>query len=155
MHAWWHDEEGDPLQEWVWTEAQAEWARVSSLNLRRALLHGDFWPGNLLWLRGCLTGVIDWEQPRIGDPAKDVATCRGDLSILFGTQTADEFLRTYERASGTRVLNLRFWDLLTCTWAVREIAEWAAVYPNLGRADVGVELARERIRTFADQVLKS
>jgi hypothetical protein len=26
--------------------------------------------------------VVDWEQPRLGDPAKDVATCRGDLTIV-------------------------------------------------------------------------
>jgi aminoglycoside phosphotransferase (APT) family kinase protein len=140
---------GDPLQEEVWAEVQAAWASVSELTLRRALLHGDFWPGNLLWRRGRLVGVIDWERPRLGDPAKDVATCRGDLSILFGLETADAFLRTYERLSGITIQHLRFWDLLISTWAVREIADWASVYPVFGRTDVSVDLARERIRAFA------
>ena len=145
---------GDPLQEEVWHAVHAEWARVADrVGQRRALLHGDFWPGNLLWVRGRLVGVIDWEQPRLGDPTKDVATSRGDVSILFGVDAADAFVRTYERVSGTQVRELRFWDLLVCTWAVREIADWATVYPLLGRPDVSVDLARERIRAFARAAL--
>ena len=69
----------------MWAAAQRGWRRVSQLPERRALVHGDYWPGNLLWRRGRLIGVIDWEQPRLGDPTKDVATCRGDLNILFGS----------------------------------------------------------------------
>jgi hypothetical protein len=49
--------------------------------------------------------------------------------------------------------NLRFWDLLISTWAVREIADWAMVYPVLGRGDLSPELARERIRCFAQAAL--
>ena len=29
---------------------------------RIALLHGDYWPGNVLWKNGALVGVIDWED---------------------------------------------------------------------------------------------
>src|SRR5688572_1579041 len=32
----------------------------------QALLHGDFWPGNLIWKDGKLVGVIDWEDARLG-----------------------------------------------------------------------------------------
>ena len=42
--------------------------------VHRTLVHGDYWPGNLLWQRGRLTGVVDWEEPRLGDPSRDVAT---------------------------------------------------------------------------------
>lgn len=30
--------------------------------------HGDFWCGNLLSSKGCITGVIDWEHARFGQP---------------------------------------------------------------------------------------
>jgi len=26
------------------------------------VLHGDYWPGNVLWRDGRLVGVIDWEE---------------------------------------------------------------------------------------------
>jgi aminoglycoside phosphotransferase (APT) family kinase protein len=141
----------DALQERVWAEAQRVWPAVRS-STRFALVHGDYWPGNILWNRSRLVGVIDWEQPRLGDPTKDVATCQGDLSILFGVSAAAQFLRCYVGAGGT-VSDLRFWQLLVSTWAVREIAEWASVYPLLGRPELSVDVARQRIREFAQQAL--
>jgi aminoglycoside phosphotransferase (APT) family kinase protein len=144
---------GDALQRAVWSEAAAEWPAVSRVSSQRVLVHGDYWPGNLLWRRRHLVGVVDWEQPRLGDPAKDVATCRGDVSILFGLEAGNNFLRLYEAAADIRVRNLRFWDLLISTWAVREIEDWAVVYPLLGRPDLTPALARDRIREFARAAL--
>ena len=145
----------DPLQHEVWDAVVGLWPRVreSGRAWPRALLHGDYWPGNTLWLRGRLVGLVDWAEPQLGDPAQDVATCRGDLTIMFGPQVAADFLRCYEKASGARVSNLRFWDLLISTWAVRDIEEWAVVYPVLQRPDVTPELARARIRAFARAAL--
>src|SRR5260370_25261061 len=44
------------------------------------LLHGAFWPGNILWRDGQLVAVIDWEDAALGDPRADVAHSR--LEIL-------------------------------------------------------------------------
>lgn len=143
----------DPLQHAVFDAAVAAWPAVMETSATRVLLHGDYWPGNLLWSRQRLVGVIDWEQPRLGAPALDVATCRGDLTILFGPGAAADFVHEYESASGTRLRHARFWDLLICTWAVREIADWASVYPVLGRPELSPEMARQRIRTFAEAAL--
>jgi aminoglycoside phosphotransferase (APT) family kinase protein len=147
-------ETDDPLQLAVWEAFSAEWRRVSGEPEElRVLVHGDYWPGNLLWRRGRLVGVIDWEQPRLGDPAKDVATCRGDLAVLFGQPVADEFVQMYEAAAGRSVTNLRFWDLLISTWAVHEMPAWAVAYRVLGRQDLTPEVATERIRAFARNAL--
>ena len=40
------------------------------------LLHGDFWPENLLWRDGSIAAVLDWEDAALGDPLSDVACCR-------------------------------------------------------------------------------
>ncbi|MGD8418414.1 MAG: phosphotransferase, partial [Pseudomonadales bacterium] len=32
------------------------------------LLHGDFWPENLLWRNGELAAILDWEDAALGDP---------------------------------------------------------------------------------------
>jgi aminoglycoside phosphotransferase (APT) family kinase protein len=141
---------GDPLHEAVWREARRLWPSVTTT--RRTLVHGDYWPGNVLFRRGRLVGIVDWEQAWLADPTRDVATCRGDLSILFGLAAADAFLDAY-LAAGGQVSNLEFWHLLISTWAVREIREWASVYPLLGRSDVSPELAEQRIRAFASAAL--
>jgi aminoglycoside phosphotransferase (APT) family kinase protein len=145
----------DPLQHEVWDAVVPLWPRVrdSRREWPRALVHGDYWPGNTLWRRGRIVGLVDWEEPRLGDPAQDVATCRGDLTIMFGLEAAGDFLRCYESLSGSSVANLRFWDLLISTWAVRDILEWAVVYPVLERPDVTPDVARERVRAFARAAL--
>jgi aminoglycoside phosphotransferase (APT) family kinase protein len=147
-------ETDDALQLEVWETAVAEWSRISQIREQRVLVHGDYWPGNLVWVRGRLTGVVDWEQPRLGDLVKDVATCRGDLWVLFGQPAADEFLREYERAAGINVHNLRFWELLVSIEAVREMPEWAVGYRMLGRPDLTTETAVPRIRAFARAALE-
>ena len=58
---------------------------ISQASFRRdSLVHGDFWPANTLWLRGELTGVVDWVYACRGDAGFDVASCRLDLALLFG-----------------------------------------------------------------------
>jgi len=146
-------ETDDALQLDVWTAAVAEWSRISEIDERRVLVHGDYWPGNLLWVRGRLVGVVDWEQPRLGERVKDVATCRGDLWVLCGQPAADEFLREYERAAGIDVRDLRFWELLISIEAVRDMPEWAVAYRILGRPDLTTEIAVGRIRAFAQAAL--
>jgi aminoglycoside phosphotransferase (APT) family kinase protein len=145
----------DPLQQAIYARLTAAWPRVAEASTQRTLVHGDYWPGNVVWRRGRLVGVVDWEQSRVGDPARDVATCRGDLSILFGLDAADEFVERYEHASGVRVDNLGFWNLLISTWAVREIEGWATVYPVLGRPELTPALADQRIRAFARAALEA
>src|SRR5262249_25703765 len=114
---------------------------------------GDYWPGNLLWRRGRLVGVVDWEQPRLGEPTKDVATCRGDLAVLFGLEAADAFVRYYLAAGGQPVRQVRFLDLLISSWAVAEMNEWAVAYRVLGRPDLTSAVASERARAFARAAL--
>jgi aminoglycoside phosphotransferase (APT) family kinase protein len=137
-----------PLQQAVWAAALAAWP-IASQSPQRVLVHGDYWPGNMLWRRGRLVGVVDWEQPRLGEPTKDIATCRGDLWVLFGQAAADEFLDRYVAAGGQPVNDLRFWQLLISTWAVPEMPEWAVGYRVLGRPDLTADVATERIREFA------
>ena len=55
------------------------------------VLHGDLGPEHLLAKAGRLSGVIDWGDARIGDPALDLAW------LLYGTGAsfATEVLRAY------------------------------------------------------------
>jgi aminoglycoside phosphotransferase (APT) family kinase protein len=143
----------DPLQREINQALRAPWPRVA--HEPRVLVHGDYWPGNLLWLRGRLVGVVDWEQPRLGAPGKDIATCRGDLWVLFGPEAADAFVSYYEEAAQRTVSDMSFWDVLISTWAVREMDAWVEAYQILGRPDLTPEVARGRIRAFARAALEA
>lgn len=62
-------------------------------------VHRDFHPGNLLWRRGVLTGVVDWQAAGVGPAAIDPAHCR--LNLFFSDAALADDLRVgWERASG-------------------------------------------------------
>ena len=48
---------------------------------RPAICHGDFHPQNILVSAGAVTGVIDWPNTVVADPAYDVAATRTILSL--------------------------------------------------------------------------
>lgn len=76
-----------------------------------ALVHVDYWLGNILWQDGQITAVLDMEEAAYGDPAYDVAYMRVELAMLGGEALADQFLRAYISATGNPVPNLAFWEL--------------------------------------------
>ncbi len=118
-----------------------------------ALVHGDYWAGNTLWLRGRLSGVVDWDHARVDDPAYDVAYCRLDLALLDGPAAADEFLCAYEAAAGHRVAGLNWWELAAITLALPDPAVWLPGYHDFGRHDVTAELMHSRLRDFTEAAL--
>jgi aminoglycoside phosphotransferase (APT) family kinase protein len=64
-------------------------------------MHRDFHPGNVLWHRGAVSGVVDWQAACSGPPAADVAHCRANL-FGYGLQVADRFSTIWEDLSGQR-----------------------------------------------------
>jgi hypothetical protein len=62
-------------------------------------LHRDFHPGNVLWRRGTVTGVVDWASASVGPAWVDVGHCRGNL-FAYGLEAADRFTRMWQRHSG-------------------------------------------------------
>jgi aminoglycoside phosphotransferase (APT) family kinase protein len=49
---------------------------------RRVICHGDFHPQNILTMGGRVTGVIDWPNVIVADPAFDVASTRVILDLV-------------------------------------------------------------------------
>ena len=64
-------------------------------------VHRDFHPGNLLWRRGRISGVVDWQAACIGPASIDPAHCRMNL-LYFDQDLADEFREVWEQRSGLR-----------------------------------------------------
>lgn len=65
----------------------------------RTFIQRDFHPGNVLWRRGCVSGVVDWQSACVGPPTADVGHCRTNL-FRYGLDAADRFTALWERVSG-------------------------------------------------------
>jgi aminoglycoside phosphotransferase (APT) family kinase protein len=144
------DDALDAVQERVWRTVNE---LAPAVPVQQRVIHGDFWPGNTVWHRGRLSGVIDWEMATLGAPGWDVATCRCDLNNLFDAETADAFERHYEIAAGAPLGDKAFWDLLVAAGAERYIRHWAVGYRALGRHDQSGEEAARRVRAFSEAAL--
>ena len=91
---------------------------------RPALLHGDFWPGNLLWREQQLTAVLDWEDAALGPAASDVACCRAELNAAFDATAARVFTERYLAASADQLSDLALWDLYVGSAALATLHAW-------------------------------
>jgi aminoglycoside phosphotransferase (APT) family kinase protein len=90
------------------------------------LLHGDFWPGNLLWRDGQLVGIIDWEDAAVGDPLADVANSRLEILWAFGIDAMQEFTQQYQALTTIDWTNLPYWELCAAWRLAPQIASGAA-----------------------------
>jgi len=70
---------------------------------RPTFIHRDFHPGNLLWKRTRLTGIVDWPAACRGPIGCDIAHCRANLRDLAGPEVADQFVAAYTSTTGEEV----------------------------------------------------
>lgn len=72
-------------------------------------LHCDYLPVNLLWSRGKITGLTDWNSIHRGSRAIDVGQCRRYLASLYSPDWAEELRSLYESIAGVPLHP--WWDL--------------------------------------------
>jgi aminoglycoside phosphotransferase (APT) family kinase protein len=62
--------------------------RLADYLTPQSVVHGDFWPGNLLVGSGQVLGVIDWESARLtGTPVRDLARFVTSYSLYLDRHT--------------------------------------------------------------------
>ena len=90
----------------AWARYPAVWKRAAEISqgpgpaLPAVLLHRDFHPGNVLWRRGAVCGVVDWTGACTGPAVADVAHCRVNL-LTVGADAAGRFTAMWQSAAGT------------------------------------------------------
>ena len=88
---------------------------LRQLSGKPALLHGDYWSGNLLWQNETLVAVIDWEDFAVGDPLADLGCARLELLWAADEAAVRDFTESYLRARrldiGDLAGALGYWDL--------------------------------------------
>jgi aminoglycoside phosphotransferase (APT) family kinase protein len=123
-----------------------------------ALLHGDYWPGNILWQDDTLVAVIDWEDAQIGDPLIDFAISRLDILWILGANALQSFTDHYQSLMDIDYRNLPYWDLCAALRLARligdDLAGWTAFFARFGRYDITEQAFREYFRYFNTQALE-
>jgi aminoglycoside phosphotransferase (APT) family kinase protein len=132
----------------AYPDGAAVWRAVRDLlprarSVAPALVHIDYWSGNVLWDGDRIAAVVDWEEAAYGDPGIDVAYCRMDMVLAGRERAAQAFLEAYEAGAGRRVADLGLWELAA---AVRPMFD-----PDGWLADPGV---RERLGQFIASALR-
>jgi aminoglycoside phosphotransferase (APT) family kinase protein len=122
-----------------------------------ALLHGDFWPGNILWRDNRLVAVVDWEDVALADPLIDLAIARLDLVWIFGVEAMHSFTERYMSRMALDRSSLPYWDLYAALRLIRlagaDLAGWAAFFTPYGRPDITEHSIREHYQYFVGQAL--
>lgn len=88
--------EHDPL---VAAAVGAVTARLPSLSSERVFAHGDFHPGNVLWHRGRISGVVDWSAARLDARWSEVARTAGPTCVCSSGLTSPIAWPTHIRTS--------------------------------------------------------
>ncbi|MCA9973725.1 MAG: phosphotransferase, partial [Anaerolineales bacterium] len=116
------------------------------------LLHGDFWPGNVLWHNGRLAAIIDWEDAARGDPLIDLARSRSEIAWILGPAALDAFTRHYLALAAIHTADLPYWDLCAALRFLRlangDLAGLAAYFAAYGRADITAATIRRHVHAF-------
>lgn len=139
----------DPWLERIWpmiTESRDELAASGG----GALVHHDLHPGNTLWSRGRVTGIVDWGAAGRGFPAYDRAYLRLDVSICVGLDAGDG-VASAAHALGQPV-DHPAWDLVVGLRALPNPDLWVSSYQEMG-APVTVAQGRARLEAWLERAM--
>ena len=124
----------DPLPEvFDFLPADREWDALRAHLHARAdtafvgapvLLHGDFWPENLLWKDGTIAAILDWEDAAIGDPLSDLAAARVELRYQLGASAMERLTADYARHREVDRDRLALWQVYVAAAAQHFMGEW-------------------------------
>jgi aminoglycoside phosphotransferase (APT) family kinase protein len=141
-----------------WSKKKQMWAEAHRLARRKLIteefifLHGDYQPGNILWMGSRISGVVDWQFSLIGPRQLDVAHCRVNLALLDGVQAADQFLSLYQSLTGKALRGQRTFDVRDAlNFAPEPSRAWD--WGRVGRPDLTKPVLRRRLERFIESVV--
>jgi Ser/Thr protein kinase RdoA (MazF antagonist) len=145
----WYEEEmtaPPPLTErrGLWELAIELW-RSALPEYRPRFIHRDFHPGNLLWARTRLTGIVDWSAACRGPIGCDIAHCRANLRDLADAETGDRFVAAYTAATG---------EALDPFWVMAGHLEHDHDHWTHGRLNVDEPDLERAVRAITDQQIE-
>ena len=145
-----------PEAVWPWNDRAAnlqrsvdagqgpDWARLRDAGIPQeplTFVHGDLWPGNLLFRDDRLTGIVDWGHAGLGHPALEVSYMAADLRVATGSQDVHAaVIDAYEELRGP-LTNRNWWELAGYLRFPADPADWLA-----GWTEAGLSLSAADVR---------
>jgi len=124
----------DPIPELLeFLPTDEEWNDLRSYlkNLKSAhfagsdvVLHGDFWPSNLIWSEGRIASILDWEDAAVGDPLSDVACAGLELRYIHGKEGKVLFETAYAKHRIIDRHRLALWYAYVSSAALTYMGDW-------------------------------
>jgi aminoglycoside phosphotransferase (APT) family kinase protein len=94
--------------------------------------HDDYNPGNVLFLDGALTGVVDWSDVVIEPRQAAVALFRHLLALHPGGDAPQRFLAHYESITRMSLADIALWDVLYGLRGMQPVEHWVRAYKGMG-----------------------
>lgn len=140
---------GDPWYEQAWPAIVASAPELAASG-GDALVHHDLHPGNTLWSRGRVSGIVDWPMAGRGFPAYDRAYLRLDVSIALGLEAGDAV------AAAARAIGIAAdhpaWDLVVGVRTLPDPDLWVSSYQELG-IPITVGEGRARVAAWFERAM--
>jgi aminoglycoside phosphotransferase (APT) family kinase protein len=131
----------------------AHWPLDETAANAPSFLHGDFWPGNILYKDGAISAVLDWEDAAHGDPLADITISELDILWGFGEEAMAAFTAQYQAGSDADFSQLAIWRLAAAMRPMGLLDIWAPAWTGLGRADITVETMRAGHKLYVSKAL--
>lgn len=115
-------------------------------------LHGDAWPGNMLFEGETCTALIDWKTAGVGDPGVDLCGFRLQTAIQYGPEAPDEVLNGWQEQAGREARSVAYWDAIAALNTPTELKGFPGFTTNGSRLDTAALTQRrdEFLRTALD-----
>jgi len=139
-----------PLGNDLWEACKDLWPSVSKTEDH--LVHADYWPGNTLWKGDKLIAIVDWEEPRLGEPTWDIAVIVQDAAC-FGMDIEEPVLSQYRRISGRTLKDYEFWRMVIAMLGMPDPGVWVEGYRALGGIAFTARNIRENHTASVEKIL--
>ena len=128
----------------AWAEARRSLLASFPRSSANGFIHRDLHPGNVLFCRGVLSGIVDWTHAACGPVEADISRCRVEIAILAGMGAADAFID----ACGDLASEYdRRWDALVAL----ELHPWVDELLEFNR--LGAHLTVGGVRRICDELV--
>ncbi|MDP5220809.1 phosphotransferase [Ruegeria sp. 2205SS24-7] len=150
----------DPIPEILeFLPANAEWHELrnylrqlqnSAFTGPDVVLHGNYWPSNLIWSEDRIAVILDWEDAAFGDPLSDVACASLELRFIHGMEGKRLFERAYAKHRSIDADRYALWVAYVSSAALKYMGAWGL---ERSREEHMRQMARETLRESAAWLL--